>query len=83
MKQLDIRKVRQVLHSHIGSEVFVKSNCGRHRYEITRGVITETYPSIFLVKVDDDTKRESHTVSFSYSDIVTKDVRLALCQAGS
>ena len=79
MKQLDVNKVRRVLDDHIGSKVIVKANRGRHKYEITKGVISETYPSIFLIKLDDSENSSVQTVSYSYTDILTKDVRLALC----
>lgn len=79
MKQLDVNKVRRVLDDHKGSKVIVKANRGRHKYEITKGVISETYPSIFLIKLDDSENSSVQTVSYSYTDILTKDVRLALC----
>lgn len=80
MKQLDIMKVRKVLDDHIGSEVIVKANRGRHKYEITKGVIAETYPSIFLITtIGEEEKMSGHTISFSYTDVLTKDVRLSLC----
>lgn len=80
MKQLDIKKVRKVLDDHIGSEVIVKANRGRHKYEITKGVISGTYPSIFLITTIEAGERQvAHTISFSYTDVITKDVRLSLC----
>lgn len=79
MKQLDVNKVRRVLDDHKGSKVIVKANRGRHKYEITKGVISETYPSIFLIRLDDSENSSVQTVSYSYTDILTKDVRLALC----
>lgn len=79
MKQLDVNKVRRVLDDHKGSKVIIKANRGRHKYEITKGVISETYPSIFLIRLDDSENSSVQTVSYSYTDILTKDVRLALC----
>ncbi len=80
MKQLDVTQVRKVLDDHIGSEVIVKANRGRHKYEITKGIISETYPSIFLITtLDGEEKQSGHTISFSYTDVLTKDVRLSLC----
>lgn len=78
MGQLNVRQVRQVLHAHIGSRVRIKLNKGRHKVDVTEGVITETYPSIFLVEVDGE-EELSQIVSFSYTDVLTKDVCLSLC----
>ena len=79
VKQSDLNKVRQAVISHVGSKVRVKANKGRHRIDVTEGVISETYPSIFLVRVDNTIEDTSRLVSFSYTDVLTKDVRLTLC----
>lgn len=78
MGQLDVRQVRRVLNAHIGSRVRIKLNKGRHKVDVTEGVITETYPSIFLIEVENE-EELSQTVSFSYTDVLTKDVCLSLC----
>lgn len=79
MKQSDLNKVRQAVINHVGSRVRVKANKGRHKVDITEGIITETYPSIFLVTVDNSLEESTRTVSFSYTDVYTKDVKLTLC----
>lgn len=78
MGQLDVRQVRKAVNAHIGSRVRIKSNRGRHRIDVTEGVITETYPSIFLVEVANDIEETSQMVSYSYTDVLTKDVCLSL-----
>jgi len=42
-------------------------------------VITETYPCIFLVQVKNAEENSYQTVSYSYTDVITKDVQLTLC----
>ena len=79
MKQSDLNKVRQAVTSHVGSRVKVKSNKGGHKVDITEGIISETYPSIFLVRVDNALEDTTRMVSFSYTDVLTRDVRLTLC----
>lgn len=78
MGQLDVRQVRKVVNAHIGSRVRIKSNKGRHKIDVTEGIITETYPSIFLVEVANDVEATSQMVSYSYTDVLTKDVCLSL-----
>ncbi|MFW5629323.1 MAG: Veg family protein [Acetivibrio ethanolgignens] len=78
MRQLDVRQVRKVVNAHIGSRVRIKSNKGRHKIDVTEGIITETYPSIFLVEVANDVEATSQMVSYSYTDVLTKDVCLSL-----
>lgn len=81
MTQLDIQRVRNSVNKHIGSRVKISSNKGRHKFVVEEGVIKETYPSIFLVELlGDSTKKQSNpTVSFSYQDVITKDVKMILC----
>lgn len=74
-----VANVRQLVANHIGRTVMVRSNLGRHKYDVSKGVIKETYPCIFLVQyegADENVK----TVSYSYADVITKDVQLTLCE---
>lgn len=79
MKQADVSKVRREIINHVGSRVKIKANRGRNKMDITEGIITETYPSIFLIKIDDDNSDSVKTMSFSYADVLTKDVQMMLC----
>ncbi len=79
MQQATISQVRRVVNNHIGSRVKVLENQGRHRVDVTEGVITETYPSIFLIQVENEVEEGFKTVSFSYSDVLTKDIKMVLC----
>lgn len=79
VKQADVSKVRREINSHVGSRVKIKANRGRNKMDITEGIITETYPSIFLIKIDDASSEAVKTMSFSYADVLTKDVQMMLC----
>lgn len=75
----NLGNVRRALDRHVGSKVIVKSNLGRHKYDVLEGILTETYPCIFLVEVKNEKEDSVQTLSYSYSDIITKDVQLRLC----
>ena len=75
----NLGNVRRALNRHVGSKVIVKSNLGRHTYDVLEGILTETYPCIFLVEVKNEKEDSVQTLSYSYSDIITKDVQLRLC----
>lgn len=79
MVSATVGNVRRAVSKHIGSKVLVKSNLGRHKYDVTEGVITETYPCIFLVQVKNNDEDTVQTVSYSYTDVITRDVQLTLC----
>lgn len=78
MKQSDVVRVRKAVNHHIGSKVRICANRGRHKVDITEGIITETYPSIFLIQVKNEIEDTLQTVSFSYTDVLTKDVQMTL-----
>ena len=80
LKQSDILKVKNSVGKQIGQRVIIKLNKGRHRIDVQEGVLKEVYPSIFIVEVSG--KEEgvpNKTLSFSYTDVITKDVRMMLC----
>ncbi len=78
MRENDVHKVRREVTDNIGKRVKVKANKGRRKIAIAEGIITETYPSIFLIETDDD-RNYSRTMSFTYKDVLTKDVKMMLC----
>ncbi|HHX11208.1 MAG TPA: hypothetical protein GX731_00170 [Clostridiales bacterium] len=80
MKQNDVNKVRNAVMNQMGKKVKVRINRGRHRIDEAEGVISETYPNIFLIKVQETNNMPVRTMSYSYTDILTKDVQLILCR---
>lgn len=78
-KQNDVNKVRNAVRNQTGKKVKVRINRGRHKVDVTEGIISETYPSIFLIKIQDDKDMSVRTISYSYTDIITRDVELILC----
>ncbi len=78
MSQADIRKVRLSVDKNIGNKVKIRANRGRHKIDVTEGVISKTYPSIFLVEIENKLDDTIQTVSFSYTDVLTKDVQMQL-----
>ena len=71
--QLDL--IRETVKNQIGTNIKIVSKRGKRQIVTRMGVITNAYPGIFVVKVFENNNRESF-VSYSYSDILTKTVRL-------
>ncbi|GLC31298.1 Veg family protein [Clostridium omnivorum] len=65
--------IKRDIESHVGEKVTLKANGGRRKVLVNRGIIEKTYPSIFVVRLDTDAHR---TVTYSYSDVLTKTVQL-------
>ena len=58
---------------HVGEKVTLKANGGRRKIVVNKGVLEKTYDSIFIIRLDSNCQR---TVSYSYSDVLTKTVQL-------
>lgn len=79
MKNISIPDVRRAVHKNVGSRVVVRANKGRKQFDVNQGVIKEVYSHIFMILLDDEREEKGRMVSYSYSDLLTKDVELKLC----
>ena len=80
MEQAQISKVRTSVRQQCGSRVMIQLDRGRNKIDIQEGVIQKAYPSVFTVLVDDEREQNPpQLLSFSYTDIITKDIRMKLC----
>lgn len=68
-----IDSIKENIEKHIGEKVVLRANSGRKKIVVNDGVIEKTYPSIFVVRLANDTQR---TVTYSYSDVLTKTVQI-------
>ncbi len=72
--QLDI--IKENVEKKIGTNIKIVSKKGKRQIITKTGVITHAYPGVFVVKVFENNNRES-VASYSYSDILTKAVKLS------
>lgn len=82
MVQNELVKIKTNLADNVGSKVRLKAKRGRKQIIVREGVIENTYPSIFTVKLDvqNDVPTSQRTVSYSYADVLTKSVELIICE---
>ena len=78
MSQADILRVRSSVDQNIGNKVKIRANRWRHKIDVTEGIIRESNPSIFLVEVENKLDDTTQKISFSYTDVLTKDVQMQL-----
>ncbi len=80
--QNDLIKIKSSLADNVGNKVRLKSKRGRKQIVEREGVIENTYPSIFVVKLDTDyeVSTTERRVSYSYTDVLTKSVELFICE---
>ena len=68
-----LANIRRDIENHVGEKVTLKANGGRKKILVQDGPIETAHPSIFVVRLDNDNQR---TVTYSYSDVLTKTVSL-------
>ncbi len=74
--------IRHDLETVIGSKVRIITKEGRKRISSRRGVIEKTYPSVFVVKFDNNKYNdETGRCSYNYSDLLTHDVELTVLKS--
>lgn len=80
VKQEDICKVRSSVLQQLGNRVLIHLDKGRNRVDVQEGIIKGAYPCVFTILVDDDNvNNPPQLLSFSYADVLTRDVRMKLC----
>lgn len=71
----NIADIKDLLEGRVGEEIKVTVQMGRKRTKERRGILQETYRSIFIVNLDQD-ENNFERVSYSYRDVLTDTVEL-------
>lgn len=74
--------IKKALDLNLGKRLMLKANGGRRKTIERSGVLTETYPSIFIVELDQD-EHAFERVSYSYTDVLTESVELTFTDEGA
>ena len=70
---MNIEKIKTNLEKNKGKILKFRFNGARNQTETFAGVISNTYNSVFLIKLDNETEQIR---SFSYSDILTENLEI-------
>lgn len=70
--------IRRDLESHVGQKIRLRAHRGRRKTLEKIGVLENTYPSIFIIRIDEPNYNQR--LSFSYADVLTETVELTLVQ---
>lgn len=74
-----LHEIKKSLDELVGERVLLRANGGRRKTIERFGVLEETYPSVFVVKLDPP-DGSFERVSYSYADVLTETVELMLCK---
>ncbi|KZL41709.1 Veg family protein [Secundilactobacillus collinoides] len=74
--------IKDRLDHRIGEELMVISQAGRKKTTERHGTLKETYPAVFVVDLDQD-ENSFERVSYSYTDILTKNIQVDFDKAAN
>lgn len=75
-------EIKQGLDGQVGKRLKLRANGGRRKTVERCGILAETYPSVFIVELDQD-ENAFERVSYSYTDILTETVELNFDEGNS
>ncbi|MGX7030525.1 Veg family protein [Vagococcus zengguangii] len=67
--------IKKEMEQNVGKKLVLTAQTGRKRHTEHAGVLSETYPSIFIVDLESD-ENAYDRVSYSYADILTETVAI-------
>ena len=67
---MNTETVKKKLNDYIGKEATIKYSLGRNKYETYNVIIKELYDKVFVVE------ENKNRLSFSYSDVITKTIKI-------
>ena len=74
IEKSDIYEVKKNIEGCSGQKVLLRGSLGRNKSFEKEGTLVNTYPNIFVVKMDDSQRN----VTYSYTDVLTKSVELGI-----
>lgn len=69
-----ILEIKQELEGRVGQRVLVTAQAGRKRVAKHHGVLSKTYPAIFVVHVEG--QGQISRISYSYTDLLTQNISI-------
>ncbi|WP_404430146.1 biofilm formation stimulator Veg [Sutcliffiella horikoshii] len=74
--------IKRTLDSNLGKKLTLRANGGRRKTIERIGILAETYPSVFVIELDQD-ENAFERVSYSYADVLTETVKLTFFEEGN
>ncbi|WP_125546597.1 Veg family protein [Levilactobacillus lindianensis] len=70
-----LANIKNKLDDRIGDKLMVIAQAGRKKTTERHGILRETYPAVFVVDLDQN-ENSFKRVSYSYTDILTKNIEV-------
>jgi len=72
---MSLMAIKEKLDNHLGQALIVIAQAGRKKVIRRKGVLKKTYPAVFVVDLDQQ-QNNFERVSYSYTDLLTKNIEL-------
>ncbi|KRM11325.1 Veg family protein [Paucilactobacillus suebicus] len=72
---ITIASIKAKLDARVGDKLLVVAQAGRKKVTKRHGVLSETYPAVFVVDLNQD-ENSFERVSYSYTDVLTKNIEI-------
>jgi uncharacterized protein Veg len=69
--------IKRDLEACIGKHVKLRANRGRRKVVEAEGILEQTYPKVFVIRLDDESSPIKR-MSYSYADVLTETVELVI-----
>ncbi len=69
--------IKRNLEPFVGKKVMIRANQGRRKVLETEGILENTYPKLFVVKLSDKPGLVKR-VSYTYADVLTETVKVSV-----
>lgn len=70
-----LEQIKAILEAQLGNTIILTIQMGRKKQVERKGILTEIYPSVFVVALD-QSEHAFERVSYSYTDILTNTVKI-------
>lgn len=71
-----INNIKDRFNELVGEDIVVTVEMGRSKTVTHEGVLTETYPAIFVVELDERSQGSYERVSYNYTDVLTDTIQI-------
>ena len=71
-----LEQIRNTIQSNVGKKVKLRANRGRRRVIEAEGIIENTYPKLFVIRLDQSSAVKR--MSYTYVDVLTDTVELQI-----
>ena len=71
---MKLEEIKMKLNEYVGKKVTIKYNLGRNKYEKYNVKLKKLYDYVFTVELEK--KKSKEIKSFSYSDVITKIIKI-------